>query len=213
MARSISDIVNFIQYLVRKERGIFLLPSQCTANLDTAQLDVFEGYFKLYGMNQEIHDALRKFRVYYQFASDASGFVTYPADYQHIVGPAFTVTGSTVQEIIPKNEDEFIGALLSQMRPVSLSAPISRETTTGFSIYPQSLQIGFFTYLKRPATPVYAYTQVGRAITYDAANSTQLEWEDSYINAIIARSLKYVGLNMSEQEISQFAEVYSQQTV
>ena len=212
MARSISDIVDFIQYVVRKERGVFLSPAQCTANLDTAQLDCLEEWFKLYGINQIVHDSLRPLRVYYQFTTDASGFVTFPEDYLHILGTAFTVTGSTVNEITFHNEDEFVNALKSQLRPVSLSRPIARDTSTGFSIYPQSLQVGFFSYLKRPPTPVYAYTQAGRAITYDPANSTQLIWSDVYINNIIARSLSFVSINMDEKSVSDFAIMYEQET-
>lgn len=210
-SRNINDIVTFVQYIIRKERGIFLLPSQCTANLDNAQMECFEEWFKLYGINQEVHDSLRPFRVYYQFTSNASGFVTYPSDYQHILGTAFTVSGSTVNEITFPNEDEFVSALNSQLRPVSLSEPIARDTSTGFSLYPQSTQIGFFTYLRRPATPVFAYTQVGRAITYDAANSVQLEWSDSFINRIIATSLKFVGINFDDNAILKFAESYEKE--
>lgn len=212
MARNISDIVNFIQYLVRKERGIFLLPSQATANLDAAQMDCIAEWFEPYGETQKLHDALRPIRVYYQFTSNGAGFVTFPSDYLHILGSPFTVTGSTVNEISFVQESELPFAIKSQLRPVSTSYPIAVDTATGFSIYPQTTQIGFFNYLRRPATPVYGYSQAGRTITYDPDTSTQLEFSDVYINAIIARSLKFVGINMDEQGISQFAEIYSEQT-
>lgn len=212
MARTIANIVDFIQYVCRKERGIFINPAQCTTNLDAAQLDCLEDWFKPYGQTQQIHDALRNLRVYYQFTTDAAGFITYPSDYLHIIGSAFTVTGSTVNEVTMVNEDEFANALKSQLRPVSLSRPLGRDTATGVSLYPQSVQIGFFSYLKRPPTPVYAYSQVGRTIAYDAANSTQLIWSDAYINNIIARSLFYVGINMDEKGISDFANEYNNET-
>jgi len=212
MARNISDIVNFIQYLVRKERGIFIQPNQCTANLDAAQLDLVEELFKGYGENQTLHDGLRQFRVYYQFTSDAAGFVTYPSNYLHILGTAFTVTGSTVNEISPQNEDQFINAMTSQLRRVSLSRPIAKDTSAGFSIYPQSLQIGFFNYLRRPETPVYDYTQVGRVITYNPGTSTQLEWTDAYINNLIAKSLRYAGINMNEKDVSGYADYANKET-
>lgn len=212
MARNISSCVDFIQYLIRKERGVFQTPAQITTNLDAGQLDAFEEYFKPYGETQKIHDALRPFRVYYPFTSDAAGFVTYPSDYIHLLGTPFSVSGSTVNQVFFYNEDEFVNALNSQLRPVSLSSPIAVDTSTGFSLYPQSTQRGFFTYLRRPATPVYGYTQVGRVITYDPNTSTQLEWNEIYINNIIAKSLRYIGINMSEDEISKFAEMYNSET-
>lgn len=211
MARSIFDIANFMQYIIRKERGAFATYAEITANLDTAQLDCVEKWFQPYGQTQEIHDALRPLRVYYQFTSDAAGFVSFPSDYLHMIGTAFTVTGSTVNEITPYNEDEFVNGLKSQLRPNSLSRPLARDTSAGFSIYPQSLQTGFFSYIKRPPAPVLDYTQVGRTITYNAAGSTQLIWSDVYINAIIATALQYVGVNLDDKGVTEFANQYSQE--
>ena len=212
MPRSINDIYNFYRYIVRKERGVFVTIPQAMANLDAGQLDCFQEYFKLYGMDGTVHDALSPFRVYYMFTSDAAGNVTYPSDYEHIVGDSYTVTGSTVNVITAVNDDEFVSALMSQLRPVSLMSPICIDRANGFQIYPSTLQIGFFTYLKRPATPVLDYTQSGRDITYVPAGSTQLEWTDAYINNIIAKALRYAGINMDEQGISQFAEMYNAET-
>ena len=212
MPRNISQIYDFYRYIVRKQRGIYVTIPQAMQNLDAGQLDSFELYFKQYGIDGTVHDALSPFRIYYMFTSDAAGIVTYPSDYEHIVGTAYTVSGSTVNEITFVNDDEFVSALMSQLRPVSLMSPIAADRNNGFQIYPSQLQIGFFTYLKRPATPVYAYTQAGRDITYDAAGSTQLEWGDVYINNIIARALSYAGVNMDEQGILQYAEMYKQET-
>jgi len=212
MPRSINDIYNLELYIVRKERGVFLKPTDFNANLDAGQLDTFQEYFANYGPNQILHDGLRPFRVYHQFTSNAAGFVTYPSDYMHILGAAFTVSGSTVNEIGFVNDHEWVFAINSQLRPVSLTKPIALDTNVGFSLYPQSVQIGYFNYLRRPATPVLAFTQVGRAITYDPATSVQLEWNETYVNNIIAKSLRYAGINMNEQAVSAFAESYNEQT-
>lgn len=212
MARNISDIVDFVQYLVRKERGVFITPAQTCDNLDAAQLNILEDYFKMYGQNQMLHDAIKPFRVYTQFTTDASGFITYPSDYLHLIGSPFSVNGSTINEITLCNEDEWVTALKSQLRPVSLSRPLGKDTSTGISLYPQTTQIGFLTYIKRPAVPVYGYTQAGRVITYDPNTSVQLEWNDAFINAIIGQSLSFVGINMDEPTVSQFAQNFKQES-
>jgi hypothetical protein len=212
MARTLENIVDFIRYVARKERGVFITIEEATANLDTGQMDAFEEYFKLWGINQVIHDALRPFRIYYPFTSDSSGFVTFPEDMVHLIGSPFTVTGSTVNEVAFVNESELPFALKSQLRPVTNSYPIAIDTSTGFSIYPQSTQIGFFNYLNRPNAPVYATVQNGRFIAFDATNSVELQWDDAYLNNIIAKSLRYIGINMAEQDISQFANEYDAQT-
>ena len=211
-SRNISNIIDFYRYIVRKERGVFVTTDQICANLDAGQMDCFEDYFRQYGQTQEIHDAVKPFRVYQPFTTDAAGIITFPSDYLHLLGTIFTVSGSTVNEVTLYNEDEFLRALNSQLRPVSLSNPIGRDTATGISLFPQSQQTGAYTYLKRPPTPVYGYTQVGRAITYNPATSTQLGWSDAYINNIIARSLFYAGVNMDEQGVTQFAQQYTEET-
>jgi hypothetical protein len=212
MARNISTLYDFYQYILRKERGVFQSPAQFTTNLDAGQLDCFEEWFKPYGANQEIHDALRPFRTYQPFTSSSAGFVTFPSDYLHLLGQPFTVTGSTVNRIDFLNEDELPFALTSQLRPVTTAYPVAVDTSTGFSIYPQSTQTGAYFYLRRPATPVYGYTQSGRTITYNSATSTQLEWNEIYWNNILAKALKYAGVNMDEDGIYKYAEMYNQET-
>jgi hypothetical protein len=210
--RNIQNVVDFFSYIVRKERGVFLTISEAITNIDNGQLDCFEEYWSMYAVSQTVHDALRPFRVYQPFTSNSAGFVTYPSDYIHMAGVPFVVYGSTIYNVNFPNEDEWVDALTSQLRPVSASNPIAQNTATGFSLYPQQSHIGFYTYMKRPPQPVYAYTEVGRVITYNSSASTQLAWNEIYWNNIIAKGLKYCGINMSEQEVSQFAQQYNQET-
>lgn len=210
--RNIQQIYDLIEFIVRKSRGTFLTIPQAMSVLDSGQLDAFTEYFKLYADNQEIHDALDQFKVYQPFTSATDGSVAYNSDYLHLLAGVFTVSGSTVNKVRFVQTDEWPDAITNQLRPVSLSAPIALDASAGFQLYPQSQQTGAYSYLRRPATPVYDYTQVGRVITYNAAGSTQLEWLDVYIDNVIARALKYVGVNMDEQAISEFAQILDQQT-
>jgi hypothetical protein len=212
MARTINDLYNLYQFILRKERGVFITFSQFTQNLDAAQLDLVTELFKGYGENQIIHDGLRPFRVYQPFTSDVSGFVTFQSNFLHPLGNPFSVFGSTVTTIKMVNEDELSFALTSQLRPVTNAYPIAVDTSNGFSIYPQSTQTGAYWYLRRPATPVYGFTQVGRVVTYDPATSTQLEWDENYWNNILAKALLFSGVNMDEDGILKFAQTYNQQS-
>lgn len=211
-SRNIGTLYDFYLYVVRKERNVFVTPTQFNANMDAGQLDAIEEWFAGYGSNQKLHDALRQFRVYYQFTSNFAGFVTFPSDYIHLLGSPFTVTGSTVNPLTFLNEDELPKALISQLRAITNSYPVAVDTSTGFSIYPQQTQIGFFNYLRRPAQPVYGYTQSGRVITYDSSTSTQLEFSDVYVNHILAHALKYAGVNLDDSGISDFATQYENET-
>jgi hypothetical protein len=199
-------------FIVRKERGVFITIPEFESTLDNAQIEAVADWFELYGTTQKIHDAIRKLRVQVQFTSTSDGQVSFASDYLHMIGGAYTVTGSTINSIRFVNEDEVALALRSQLRPVSTSAPIARDSSTGFQIYPQSTQTGFYNYLKRPVKPVYGYTTTGRTITYDNATSTQLEFTDVYINNIISIALKFWGINMAEQDIQVFAQNQTQET-
>lgn len=212
MAYNINDIYNQMLFIVRKERGVFVTVNEAMQTLDNAQLEAVEEWFSTYGATQIIHDAIRKLRVQKSFTSDSTGLVTFDADYLHLIGGAYTVSGSTINNVRFLNEDELALALKSQLRVVSTSNPIAIDASVGFRLYPASTQSGFYNYLRRPATPVLGYTQSGRTITYDPNTSTQLEFTDVYINNIISRALKFWGINMAEQDIQQFAQIQTQET-
>ena len=199
-------------FIVRKERGVFVTIPEAMQTLDNAQLEAVEEWFSTYGTTQIIHDAIRKLRVQKSFTSDSTGLVTFDSDYLHLIGGAYTVSGSTINNVRFLNEDELALALKSQLRIVSTSNPIAIDASVGFRLYPAATQSGFYNYLRRPATPVLGYTQSGRNITYDPNTSTQLEFTDVYINNIISRALKFWGINMAEQDIQQFAQLQTQET-
>ncbi len=199
-------------FIVRKERGVFVTIPEAMQTLDNAQLEAVEEWFSTYGTTQIIHDAIRKLRVQKSFTSDSTGLVTFDADYLHLIGGAYTVSGSTINNVRFLNEDELALALKSQLRLVSTSNPIAIDASVGFRLYPAATQSGFYNYLRRPATPVLGFTQSGRNITYDPNTSTQLEFTDVYINNIISRALKFWGINMAEQDIQQFAQIQTQET-
>ena len=212
MAYNINDIYNQMIFIVRKERGVFVTVDEAMQTLDNAQLEAVEEWFSTYGTTQIIHDAIRKLRVQKSFTSDSTGLVTFDADYLHLIGGAYTVSGSTINNVRFLNEDELALALKSQLRAVSTSNPIAIDASVGFRLYPAATQAGFYNYLRRPAAPVLGYTQSGRNITYDPNTSTQLEFTDVYINNIISRALKFWGINMAEQDIQQFAQIQTQET-
>lgn len=212
MAYNINDVYNQMLFIVRKERGVFVTVPEAMQTLDNAQLEAVEEWFSTYGTTQIIHDAIRKLRVQKNFTSDATGLVTFDSDYLHLIGGAYTVSGSTINNVRFLNEDELALALKSQLRVVSTSNPIAIDASVGFRLYPAATQTGFYNYLRRPAAPVLGYTQSGRTITYDPLTSTQLEFTDVYINNIMSRALKFWGINMAEQDIQQFAQLQTQET-
>lgn len=112
------------------------------------------------------------------------------------------------------NEDELSNRLNSQIDPVIASAPVGEVSQLRkIQLYPKvNSYTGSVSYMRKPLKPVYGYSVVGgRTIVYDPATSTQLEWRESDINMVLLKALSSIGINLSDGEISQFAEVKSQQ--
>ncbi len=222
--RNINTIYNIMREIVRKNRGAWLTVEQAMQALDNGQLIKFETDFKLYATTQTIHDSLRTFKITnYPFSTTGNGKVTFNSDYMHMLADCYVISGSTLHEVHFVNPEEKVKALNSQLRPVSITAPIAEETggegvlnaVGGFNLYPASSYIGCYSYLKRPATPVLDFTLSGpdnRTVTYNSASSTQLEWADNYINSVIAYAMQYIGINMDEVGVIQFSQQIAKQT-
>ena len=98
------------------------------------------------------------------------------------------------------------------MLPVSLDEPICiMSAQKKIQLFPDQPQSGKVYYFKRPAVPKFAYTQSGRTITYDAGNSTQLDWNEADLNNVIIEALSYLGLNMQSPDVVQFAQIKNQE--
>jgi hypothetical protein len=207
MARTLDDIYKFVEFLERKERGVFTSYAEKDRLFDACQLELYEEYYELYGTDDAITEALNPFKVDYQFTSAADGRVTLPTESMHLFPNVFTVTGSTINPVKFLGEDEWVKAIDGQLRPVSTAKPIAREYGNGFYLQPQSAQTCKLTYLRRPNAPVYAYTLGGtanRTVTYNSSGTTQLEWDDVEINKIIAKVLGYLGLSLSDGDMANF---------
>lgn len=223
----IHDIILF--YLNKAQNG-YVSHEEIDGVLDKAQLVLFNQYHTnpklpnqaqamLYGESQRIDDALSTFKAKYTFTpvTSPSGIITLPANYMHLLSLYTTVYSNALARNVYSgvqvlSEEELIERLESQVIPVSLEDPIAiMNSQNMIQLFPEQGQTGGVYYLRRPATPVFAYTQSGRVITYNQAGSTQLEWRDFDINNIIAIALSYYGLNLSSNEVMQFAELKTQQ--
>jgi len=211
-ARNINQIHNFISFIIRKERGAFITPAEIDNALEAGQLEVIEDYFKLYGMTQQIHDALNPVKVFASITTDASGEVNFGTNHLHLLPLTYTVDGSTISRIRILQDNEWVDALTSQLRPATRETPIARTLSTKMQIYPAGVYTVFISYIKRPEKPTFGYTQSGRTITYDPTSSTQIELGDAYVDKIIAKALAYLGINMNENDIIQFSNMQDAKT-
>jgi hypothetical protein len=211
MARSIADIHARIDDVVRKQRGQYLSPAQIDRALTDAQIQTYQDYWAAYIGTNKLDEALDRFKTTGWFASNSAGKVTYPATLGHLL-ELYVVQGSTLYTVREVTEEELPDALKSQLRRVSATKPIGRPDGGGYQLYPQQVHLGTIIYLRLPVAPAYGYSQVGRVITYNPNTSTQIDFDEVYVDKIISIALTYFGISMNETEIIQFGEMKNKET-
>lgn len=223
---NINDVHKTVLYFLNKEQNGFVTPEEIDLVLDKAQMVLFNQYHtnpkapfnpdaRSFGDSQRLDDALSAFKSKYTFTTNLtpSGVITLPNDYIHLISLFTTQYNNTLQRNVYSavkvlNEEELIDRLESQVLPVTPDEPIAiMNSQNRIQLFPESPATGGVYYFKRPAVPVFGYTQSGRTITYNAGTSTQLEWRDTDIMNIIVIALSYYGLNMTNADIVQFANV------
>lgn len=217
---NIKECVDFINFWIRKERGAFYTIEESVEVIDRGQLSYYNDIMPKYATSQIIKDTLAPFRSRYTFTPGNTplGVITIP-DSQYLdlldVQIEFTEDGRNVYYGVKMiNEDERSDRLNSQIDPVEVTAPVGEVIgSKQIQLYPKvNTYTGSLTYMRRPVKPVYNYTVVGgRVIVYNPIGSVQLEWRDTDINAILLKALASIGINLSDQEVSQFAELKSQE--
>lgn len=219
---TIQEIHNFILLLLNKHNTGYVTPDEIDSVLDRAQMWYFnklvgnvEEYQPgrpvprvAYGMTATIHDHLAPFKGNSTSASDSSGVVSLPADYMYLI--SVRKNNSPVPVI---SEDELGVRLESYIFAPSSSEPVALISGKGqVQLYPKETHSTLsIDYLSRPDKPVFGYSQSGRTITYNSGSSTQMEWNEPALNAIIMRAVQYLGVNLEDQLAITYSEGKIQQ--
>lgn len=226
----INTIHQTVLFYLNKEQNGYVTHEEIDEVLDRAQMVLFNQYHtnpkipasaqaSVYGESQRIDDALSVFKAVYTLnaGNTPGGLITLPAGYMHLINLYTTVYNSTLGRNVYSgvqmlSEEEIVERLESQVIPVSASDPVGLMLSGNrIQLYPSAPATGAVNYFTRPVKPVFAYTQVGRVVTYNQAGSTQMLWKDMDINNVISIALSYFGLNFSSQEVMQFAELKTAQ--
>jgi hypothetical protein len=164
-----------------------------------------------YGLNQSVNVKLAPFKKATPFtnADNPAGLLSLPTDCMYVNAITVSVYDNTVGALNKPvefvTEDELAFRLTSTLVPVSDSYPVGTEQASNKTqLYPKTAKAGTIYYFKKPAAPVYSYTQAGRIITYQSSTSTQLEWDDVSVIQIIAKALQLLGVNLQAQDLVQF---------
>ena len=215
---SIQDAFDFLNFWISKERGVFYTIPELELITDRGQISLYSDLQPKYATSQRVKDALAPFRDVYVFTTLVSGYVTVPAIQNYLslldLQIYFTEGSRTIYRGVPMvNEDVRASRLNSQIDPPTEFDPFGEQTGIGaFRLYPTALYNGTVTFLRRPVAPVFGYNVIsGRVIVYDPNTSTQLEWPEQWQNAVLIKALSSIGINLSDQQVSQYAEMKTQE--
>jgi len=227
---TISQTHDTVRAFLNKDLGVYVPPEQIDVQLHNAQLVLFNSYFQnpklpvrmqtdLWGKSIRVDEALAPFKEKYEFNQilTPGGVIQLPNDALHTLLVYTTKYSNTLgrnvyyqTEIIP--EDELISRIESQVIPLDEFGPIGiLGSEKKIQLFPEQAADGAVYYLRTPAVPVYAYTKTGRVVTQDVGNSVDLEWGDTDVMNIIVIALSFLGVQVSSQDVVQYAEAKIQQ--
>ena len=213
---NISEAFDFLNFWINKNTGAWYTISELTEIVDRGQMSLYEDLQPRYATSQRIKDALSVFKEKENFTTQISGnIIVTDSRYLNLLDIQiyFQISNRTVYYPLDiLNEDVRADRLNSQLDPVTITSPVAEQVAAKtFRLYPASQYNGNITFLRRPIKPVFAYTVIsGRVIVYNSVNSTQLEWNETWHNAILIKALSSIGINLTDSEVAQYAELKSQ---
>lgn len=219
---ALDDDYKFLNFWVNKDQGGYFSFSELDLVVDRAQMALYNDYYDKFGVSQRLNDAMSPFKREFSFTQITSptGLVLLPDEYQNLLSVHTIVqdarTGLPINRPVPiLNEDEKVARDNSQIYPPSLWDPYGMVVANwDIQLYPKVPMAGIVYYLTRPAAPFYAYNIVsGRVPVYDPVASVNLEWAEKDKQSILIKALSYLGINISEQDIIQYAEMKNSQNL
>lgn len=223
---NVNEAFEYINFWYNKVTAAWFTVSELEALINRAQLAYYSDIKPKYATSQLVKDILAPFKATYNFTTQISGYITIPdinvsdptssldttVSYLDLLDIQiyFQVSDRMIYYPVKLvNEDERANRLNSQIDPVTSTSPIGEQTAPRtFRLYPSAAYNGNVTYLRKPADIVFGYSVVsGRVIVYDPLTSVQFEWRASDISAILLKALESIGINLSSQEISNFAQL------
>jgi hypothetical protein len=222
---TIDQVYKFVDFIIKKSNsGGYLTPDEFNLIINRAQIQYFN---KLYGnqndyrydrpvpkiayaITEKISNSLSPFLSdSTALVIDGNGQVNIPSDLFQTVSITHTID-NIEYEITRVEQDRIANNLSSYYDAPTSDFPIYSQLRTKFQFYPKNLATASLFYLKKPTDMVWGYTTVSGRPVYNSGTSVQPLWKDMDINEIIYIALSYIGVNLKDGDVSQFAQLKTQ---
>jgi len=226
---NLGEMFELVKYIANKDfDGLIITPARFQLLLPIVNIDLFRNK---YGLPEEYQpgrpvpaeyaditlkntDDLKAFKMPSFGRAVANGVMTYPTDYAHrdTLTYNYTKTINKVATVLSRpveilREAEFAARTGNYTKQPTLANPIGVVRSDGIHIRPLTIVSVDFFYYRFPRTPVFDYELGDGYITYDPLTSVEFEYPvDEYIT-LVAMILKYVGINLREQELVQYSQM------
>ena len=179
-----------------------------------------QAFFRQYiDASQRLTDETRFLRSRVSAQVVSSGIVAYPATYfgfdamrygyQRQVDGVATVLWKPVE---PLSEDQYSDRAGNWTKNPTTKNPICVFRNDGIHVYPSSITQVDFSYVRYPVDPIFDYVQETGYIT-EGSSPTEYEWPKHLHRDLTMIILGYIGINIREQQLEQYAEQHKAQGV
>ncbi len=222
MAVSIDTVYQRVLAILNKENRGYVTPQEFNLFANQAQLEVFEQYF--FDLNQYnrlpkndteysdlpklINEKLSKFKK--------SASISYMTDHFHLpsdlhkLGTVIYNNTTPVEEIDKKNLLEY---QLSKLTSPTINNPVYLQSIDNsledwsVKIFPSTITSNIScTYVRKPITAVWGYTNVTGNALYNPGTSQNYELHDSEETNLVLKILLYAGVSIKDPNIAQLAD-------
>lgn len=212
---TIDESYRLSSFVINKEVSGQITPGQFNLIAPQAQLVILNNrlqpqydakgiLIKGFGVNDNIREDLRNLMKNPQTIAVSGGIAAYPEDYIYLdamtTNAGLPITEATADEIAVLNQ--------SLIKPPSATFPKYVMHQNGFNIYPTSLTSIKLAYLRKPATPIWNYTESNDRAVYAATggivgdgNSVDFELDELIHLEIVHKILQFSGLNLGLDKV------------
>lgn len=145
----------------------------------------------------------------FAYPSDYFGFDAMRYDYQRNIDGAASVVPKVVDIL---TEDQYSDRAENYTKRPTTKNPICVVRSNGIYVYPALITLVDFAYIRYPIAPVFDYVVNAGYIT-DGGGSVQYEWPEHLHMDLTRMILSYIGINLREQQLEQYAEQHKAQGV
>lgn len=138
-----------------------------------------------------------------QLNIDGTGGALYPNNYIYPYAMFTDDMANPISWITASQLASYTGSVID---PIA-NNPVYLILNSKFQFYPITLVKAKLIYVRTPVDGVWGYvTETNGREVYSVDLSTQIEWMQNDYSEIIARVLRQVGVNLSAQQVIQYAE-------